>query len=97
MRARVDIAVDRDPAEIVTAFVKPLDVLLRQRGVGTVIKHKAGPLFVAIDVQLSPGAALDHVLEFLANADAPVGSLVSRLNWLGQKRDIRILGPEASE
>ena len=95
MRARVDIAVDREPAEIVRRFVEPLDALLRQREVGAVIKHRAGPLFVAVDVRLSRHAALDHVLEFLATADAPVGSLVSRLNWLGRKRDIQILGPEA--
>jgi hypothetical protein len=83
--------------EIVRAFIEPLDALLRQGGKGAVITHKAGPLFVAVDVRLARDVAIDHVLEFLANADAPTGTLVSRLNWLGRKRDIRVLGPQAAD
>ena len=98
MRARIDIAVDREPKALVSTFVKPLDAALRQRGVGCVIRHAdTDVLWLVVDLRLINIAAMDHVLEFLSNADAPVGSMVYRLNWLGHKRDMRVLGPPDAE
>jgi hypothetical protein len=93
MDARVDIAVDRESEVIVSSFVKPLDARLRERGVGSVVRYSSNELWVHVDLILSAAADMDHVLQFLAEADAPTGSLVYRLDESGGKQDIFVLGP----
>jgi hypothetical protein len=52
------------------------------------------PVFVChVSVKLARAAAIDRVLEFLANAGAGVGTLIYRKGWFGRKKDIVILGP----
>ncbi len=98
MNARIDLAVDREPEAIVSAFVEPLRLRLEQRGSGLVERHFVDRLlWVHVDLALSEPEGLDHVMEFLAEADAPVGSVVYRLDERGQKYDIATLGPPNAE
>lgn len=50
---------------------------------------------VVVRLKLARADSLDVVLRALAEMDAPVGTLVYRLNWLGRKCDYFVLGPEA--
>lgn len=98
MNTRIDLAVDREPESIVSAFVEPLRLRLQQRGSGSVERHSVDRLlWVHVDLSLSRPEGMDHVMEFLAEADAPVGSLVYRLDERGQKQDIFVLGPPGAE
>jgi hypothetical protein len=93
MNARVDLAVDRDVGDLVSVFVLPLDTRLRERGAGSVVGHSSDGPWVHVDLTIADAASLDHVLEFLAEADAPLGSVVYRLDESGRKQDVCVLGP----
>ena len=94
MRARIDLAVDRAPNELVQAIVVPLDQHLRAERVGRVLRHRISELEINIDVSLRQRSDLDYIGEFLVRASAPVGSVIYRYDWLGRKQDIFVLGPE---
>jgi hypothetical protein len=91
--AVVDLAVDRDVDEIIAKFVKPMGVRLKERNAGSITGHSSDDLEVHVRLSLLDVAAMDHVLEFLAEADAPVGSVIYRLDKEGNKQDIFVLGP----
>jgi hypothetical protein len=98
MNARIDLAVDRDPELMVSTFVEPLLLRLQQRESGSVERHTVdGLLCVYVDLALSEPDGMDHVMEFLAEANAPVGSVVYWLDERGQKQDIFVLGPPDAE
>jgi hypothetical protein len=98
LNARIQLAVDRDPELIISTFVEPLRVRLSQRGSGSVDRYTVdGLLWVCLDLTLSEPDGLDHIMEFLAEADAPVGSVVCLLDERGQEEDIFVLGPPTDE
>lgn len=97
MNARVDIAVDREIEELVLRFVEPLADRLLERGAGSVIGHSSDALWVHVDLILSGPADLDHVLEFLVEADAPVGSMAYRVDEHGNHHDIHVLAAPSGE
>jgi len=92
MRVVAEIAVDRQTDEIVAAFVTALDAVLREGQFGQVLSHHIGDLFVETQLQVSGDLGFDRVLQFLAEADAPLGSLVYQRGWFGRKLNIVILG-----
>src|SRR5262245_60928909 len=98
MNARIDLAVDREPELIVSAFVEPLRVLLEQRGSGSVKGHTVDrELWVHVDLIVSKPDGMNHVMQFLAEADAPEGAVVYRIDERGQKHDIFMLGPPGAQ
>ena len=95
-RARVDLALERPLDESVEQFVHPLDALLRQQRLGRVIAFREGEcLTCVIDLRVRGTAGFELVMQFLAEADAPTGTIVYRFDWLGRKCDIHILGQES--
>lgn len=95
MRAVVELAMDREAPEMMAAFVTPLDAVLRSRGAGRIHRYEGerpGLVFV-VCLKLAGPESLDVVLQFLAEANAPTGTIVYRLDWLGRKADIVMLGP----
>lgn len=93
MRVIADIAVDREPQEIVSTFVQPLDELLRRERLGRIVSYSANGLLVDVRLTVRGAAGFDRVLQFFAEADAPIGTVVYQLNWLGSKKNIVVLGP----
>jgi hypothetical protein len=97
MDACVDIAVDCEPDEIISRFVEPLAARLQERAAGSVVRHSSDELWVHVDLALPDFASMDHVLEFLAEADAPVGSMIYRVDDRGNKQYIFVLAPPTAE
>ena len=97
MRMIVEFAMDRMPDELVAQFVRPLDVLLRGDGLGRVVGHNAREM-LSLDVQVNVRGTegFERTLQFLVENEAPIGTVTYRLNWLGRKKDIVVLGPEFS-
>jgi hypothetical protein len=97
MRVRIDLAVDREPELLIEQLVTPLDAHLRGIGAGEVVHHVVDRLLlVMVDVQLAEGQTMDSVLEFLANAKTPIGTVISQIDSLGRKSDIFVFaGPPA--
>ena len=96
MRAVIEFAMDREAPEMVSAFVEPLDEVLRDRRAGRVQRcdGERPPLVFVVHLSLVSRDCLNVVLQFLAEVNAPTGTIVYRLNWLGRHKDIVILGPE---
>jgi hypothetical protein len=99
MRAVIEFAMDREAPEMISTFVEPLDELLRNRFSGRVqrcVGERPG-MFFAVQLKLFRTSAMELVLQFLAEVDAPVGTLTYRLDCFGRKRDIMILGTPPEE
>ena len=72
MRVIAEIAVDREPEELVAAFVKPLDAVLQDGRLGRVTGHSIeGLLIVRVRITVSGSGGYDRILQFFAEADAP--------------------------
>ena len=95
MRVVVEIAMDRMPNELVDQFVQPLDTSLRSERLGRVVKHVERNM-LSLDVSLTVRGmkGFERVLQFLVEHDAPIGTVTYRLDWLGRRKDIGVLGPE---
>jgi hypothetical protein len=95
IRLEVELALDRSLAETVALLVQPLDEHLQASSPGCVRKYATAQVFSChISLALSNAAAIDEVLEFLADAGAAPGTLVYRKGWFGRKKDIHLLGPD---
>ncbi len=88
-----EIAVDRPTDEFVASFVAPLDAVLREGNFGKVVSHRANDLFVEVRLNIRNAVGCGRVLQFLAEADARLGSLVYQRGWFGRKSNIVMLGP----
>lgn len=97
MQMYVDLAVDRDPADLVSTFVEPLSARLQERGAGWVVRHACDELWMHVDLVVSDVADMDHVLECLAECDAPIGTMIYRRDEFGHDQDIFVLGPPPTE
>ncbi len=93
MKVVIELAVDREPDQIVSQFVQPLHNRLQERDLGQLVAHSSDELWVYVELSLLESEGMDCVLEFLAEFDAPIGSVIYRLNEKGKKEDIFVLGP----
>jgi hypothetical protein len=86
---------DRMPEELFAQLVKPLDAALREEGLGRVVEQHIREM-LSVDVRLNVRgmAGFERLLHFLVENSAPIGTVAYCLNWLGQKKDIVVLGPQ---
>jgi hypothetical protein len=93
MRIVAEIAIDREPHELISTFVDPLSAMLQQDRLGRVTSHQTqGEMWVEVTITASSTAVYDRVLEFLAEANAPIGTIVYQVGWFGRKKQIVMLG-----
>jgi len=89
-----EIAIDREPQELISGFVKPLNTILQEGRLGRVTDHRTlGLLTVKVKMTVSSSEGYERILQFFGEADAPLGTIVYQVGWFGRKKEIVMLGP----
>ena len=94
MHVIAEIAIDRNPQELISAFVSPLDAVLQEGRFGCVTSYETeGPLAVRVTMKVSSSSGYERILEFFAEADATIGTVIYQQGWFGRKKNIFMVGP----